>query len=430
MNNVHALSLAEQPHSTTPLTAGTVSDEQGSLLAEFGETAVDRVRRALDELRAGKALILVDDEDRENEGDLVVAAEMCTAPLINFMAKEGRGLICLTLQPDRLAALNIPPMVEDNTSTFSTAFTVSIEARTGVTTGISAADRARTIAVAIDDNAKARDLVRPGHIFPLRAQPGGVLVRTGQTEGSVDLARLAGLKPAGVICEILNDDGTMARLPDLVLFARKHDVMILSVADIIAYRLRHESLVERVAEATVQTAHGPLRALAFRSTVGEQEALALVKGTDEELKAASESGTPPVVRVHSGDPLTDVFGGILDRGGLMLQAAIAHVAHEPCGVILYLPKSPEPISFVDALKLLDENHKAGKGLPERDRAPRGQSPVVRHYGTGAQILRSLGLTRVRLLTNNPVRLGALRGFGIEVLGSVALDVSVDGNRAT
>ena len=412
--------------TVTLVTDSQLESDGGSLLARFGATPEARVERGLLELRAGKAVVLVDDEDRENEGDLVVAAEKISPELINFMARDGRGLICLSLTDEHLQKLDLPMMVDRNTSSFSTAFTVSIEARDGVTTGISAADRAHTIRVAIADDTRPSDLVRPGHIFPLRAQPGGVLVRTGQTEGSVDLARLAGLKAAGVICEILNDDGTMARLPDLVRFAEKHNIIVLSVADIIAYRLRHESLVERVATATVDTAWGSLRAIAFRSTVstphGEQEALALVKGTDEELRRLSDSGdAPPLVRVHSGDPLTDVFGGILDKGGLMLRGAIRQVAKEPCGVILYLPKSPEPISFVDALNAIEDARREGRGLPERDRAPRGQSPVVRHYGTGAQVLRSLGISRMRLLTNNPIRLNALHGFGIEITARVAID---------
>jgi 3,4-dihydroxy 2-butanone 4-phosphate synthase/GTP cyclohydrolase II len=399
-----------------------------SLLSRFGDTPEVRVRTGMAQVAAGRAVILVDDEDRENEGDLVIAAEKVTPESVNFMAKEGRGLICLSLTDERLRALELPPMVDENTSTYSTAFTVSVEARTGVTTGISAADRARTIQVAIDETSKPSDLVRPGHIFPLRAQPGGVLVRTGQTEGSVDLCRLAGLMPAGVICEILNDDGSMARLPDLVLFADKHGLTILSVADLIAFRLKHESLVERVACVTVDTPYGPMRAMAFRSLVNgqsgtEPEALALVKGTDEELRQHSEEGdAPPLVRVHSGDPLTDVFGGILDRGGLMLHGAIREVAKETCGVILYLPKEPAAVRFVDALTSIEQHRLGGLGLPERDRSPQGQSPVMRHYGTGAQILRSLGLTRMRLLTNNPVRLSALRGFGIEVTGSVPLEV--------
>lgn len=413
-----------------------IARQEPPLLDEFGDSAEARVRRAMAELMAGKAIILVDDEDRENEGDLVVAAEKTSPELINFMAREGRGLICLSLTDDRLRALELPPMVEKNTASLGTAFTVSIEARTGVSTGISAADRARTIQVAIADASRPGDLVRPGHIFPLRAQPGGVLVRTGQTEGSVDLCRLAGLKPAGVICEILNDDGSMARLPDLVTFARKHGLVICSVADIIAFRLRYESLVERVAQAVVDTPVGPLRAMAFRSLVKsptgmDTEALALVKGTDEELRARSESGAePPLVRVHSGDPLTDVFGGILDRGGLMLRASMHQVAREACGVILYLPKEPEPIRFVDALHAIELARAEGRGLPERDRSPVGASPVVRHYGTGAQILRSLGLTRMRLLSNNPVRLNGLRGFGIEIteIVPIVVDDQAQGTR--
>lgn len=387
-----------------------------SLLARFGATPTDRVHRALRDFREGKAVILVDDEDRENEGDLCFAAEKVTPELINFMAKEGRGLICLTMTDERLRRLDLPLMVKQNQSGFGTAFTISIEAKTGVTTGISAADRARTIEVALADDTRPEDLVRPGHVFPLRAQPGGVLVRTGQTEGSVDLARLAGLKPAGVICEILKDDGSMARMPDLVRFAERHDVIVVSVADIIAYRLEHESLVTKGAESVVDTPHGPFRAIAYRSVVDDREALALVRGSDEELAAASQSGTPPLVRVHSGDPLTDVFGGILDQGGLMLQGALREVGQAGLGVILYLPRAPEPIRFVDALKAIEESRAAGQGLPVKDRAPKGDSPVMRHYGTGAQILRSLGLTKVRLLTNNPVRLNAARGFGIDIVG--------------
>jgi len=283
---------------------------------------------------------------------------------------------------------------------------------------------AKTIEVAIAKGTRPADLVRPGHIFPLRAQPGGVLVRTGQTEGSVDLARLAGCEPAGVICEILNDDGSMARLPELVTFAEKHNIIVLSVADIIAYRLEHESLVEQVTETVVQTPYGEVRALAFRSTVDDREALALVKGDNATLKALSENAdaNDPLVRVHSGDPLTDVFGGILDKGGLMLQGALKQVAQAEAGVILYLPRAPEPISFVDALVRLNDAREKGEGLPAKERAPKGESPVVRHYGTGAQILRHLGLTRIRLLTNNPIKLNAARGFGIDITGKVAIEL--------
>lgn len=414
--------MSERTSVLTAVMGGKAAQAQGSLLDAFGDGPIARVRRALDEIRAGKAVILVDDEDRENEGDLCFAAEKVTPELINFMAREGRGLICLTLTDDRLKQLDLPLMVKENQSGFGTAFTISIEAKTGVTTGISAADRARTVEVAIDDATRPDDLVRPGHVFPLRAQPGGVLVRTGQTEGSVDLARLAGLKPAGVICEILKDDGSMARLPDLVEFAERHDLIVVSVADIIAYRLEHESLVDKGAECRVDTPFGPFRAMAFRSVVDDREALAFVRGTDEELRAASEAGEAPLVRVHSGDPLTDVFGGILDQGGLMLRGALKQVAEAGLGVILYLPRAPEPMRFVDALKALEEARAEGRGLPVKDRAPKGDSPVMRHYGTGAQILRSLGLGRVRLLTNNPVRLNAARGFGIEVVGTAPIDL--------
>lgn len=387
-----------------------------SPLARFGATPSERVLAAVRELQAGRAVILVDDEDRENEGDLVFAAEKTTPELINFMAREGRGLICLTLTEERLRALDISMMVKQNSSSYGTAFTVSIEARTGVTTGISAHDRARTIHVAIDETSRPDDLLRPGHIFPLRAQPGGVLVRTGQTEGSLDLARIAGLKPAGVICEILNDDGTMSRLPELLTFAEKHNLMILAVADIIAYRLQTESLIVRQAEATVETAYGPLQAIAFRSTVDEQEAIAFVKGNINQDAGHSNhhDDKAPLVRVHSGDALTDIFGGILDEGGLLLHASVQQVAQAESGVVLYLPRPAAPMRFVEALHAVEHARKEGGALPARERAPSGQSPVVRHYGMGAQILRQLGVRRMRLLTNNPARMSALRGFGIEI----------------
>ena len=388
-----------------------------NLLLAFGATPQERVERALQAYQAGQFVILVDDEDRENEGDLCIAAEKISPEAINFMAKEGRGLICLAMTGAQLEQLDLPMMVEKNSSGFQTAFTISIEARTGVTTGISAADRSRTVEVAINANSKPEDLVRPGHIFPLRAQDGGVLVRTGQTEGSVDLARLANLNHSAVICEVLKDDGSMARLPDLVDFAHAHELTILSVADIIAYRLTTESLVERFKEVNVPTEYGPMRALAFRSQIDGREALALVKGSDEELKNASA----PLVRVHSGDPLTDVFGGILDRGGLMLKGALKAVAQADCGVILYLPKAPEPINFVEALTELEKEISTSGNLPAKNRAPKGESKVIRHYGTGAQILRSLGLKNIRLLTNNPIRLSAAKGFGLTITEKVPID---------
>ncbi|MBL93147.1 MAG: 3,4-dihydroxy-2-butanone-4-phosphate synthase [Myxococcales bacterium] len=388
-----------------------------NLLLAFGDTPQERVTRAIEAYQKGQFVILVDDEDRENEGDLCIAAEKISPEAINFMAKEGRGLICLAMTGAQLEQLDLPMMVEKNSSGFQTAFTISIEARTGVTTGISAADRSRTVEVAIDSKSKPEDLVRPGHIFPLRAQEGGVLVRTGQTEGSVDLARLAKLNASAVICEVLKDDGSMARLPDLVTFAKTHELTILSVADIIAYRLTTESLVERYKEVIVPTEYGDMRAIAFRSQIDGREALALVKGSDEDLKNAAA----PLVRVHSGDPLTDVFGGILDRGGLMLKGALKAVAQADCGVILYLPKPPEPINFVEALTELEKEISASGNLPAKNRAPKGESKVIRHYGTGAQILRSLGLKNIRLLTNNPIRLSAAKGFGLTITEKVPID---------
>ena len=388
-----------------------------NLLLAFGATPQERVTRAIEAYQKGQFVILVDDEDRENEGDLCIAAEKISPEAINFMAKEGRGLICLAMTGAQLEQLDLPMMVEKNSSGFQTAFTISIEARTGVTTGISAADRSRTVEVAINSSSKPEDLVRPGHIFPLRAQEGGVLVRTGQTEGSVDLARLAKLNASAVICEVLKDDGSMARLPDLVTFAKTHELTILSVADIIAYRLTTESLVERFKEVIVPTEYGDMRAIAFRSQIDGREALALVKGSDEDLKNAAS----PLVRVHSGDPLTDVFGGILDRGGLMLKGALKAVAQADCGVILYLPKPPEPINFVEALTELEKEISASGNLPAKNRAPKGESKVIRHYGTGAQILRSLGLKNIRLLTNNPIRLSAAKGFGLTITEKVPID---------
>ena len=388
-----------------------------NLLLAFGATPQERVTRAIEAYQKGQFVILVDDEDRENEGDLCIAAEKISPEAINFMAKEGRGLICLAMTGAQLEQLDLPMMVEKNSSGFQTAFTIYIEARTGVTTGISAADRSRTVEVAINSSSKPEDLVRPGHIFPLRAQEGGVLVRTGQTEGSVDLARLAKLNASAVICEVLKDDGSMARLPDLVTFAKTHELTILSVADIIAYRLTTESLVERFKEVIVPTEYGDMRAIAFRSQIDGREALALVKGSDEDLKNAAS----PLVRVHSGDPLTDVFGGILDRGGLMLKGALKAVAQADCGVILYLPKPPEPINFVEALTELEKEISASGNLPAKNRAPKGESKVIRHYGTGAQILRSLGLKNIRLLTNNPIRLSAAKGFGLTITEKVPID---------
>ncbi len=366
------------------------------------------IEAALEDLRDGKLIIIVDDEDRENEGDLACAAEKVTPELINFMARHGRGLICLALTEERCDELQLPLQVSDNTSRFGTAFTVTIEARQGVTTGISAADRATTILTAIDPQTTPRDLARPGHTFPLRARRGGVLVRPGQTEASVDLARLAGLKPSGVICEILNDDGTMARLPQLQIFAEEHELKIVSVADLIRYRLTNEVLVKKTAEATIETPYGPFQACSFRSEVTNEVHLALVKGN-----IASQDSV--LVRVHSQTVLGDVFEDRQDPAGGWLRSALKHIAEEGCGVLLYLRQS-------DGGEHL-ENH-----LRAHREAQSGQPVNFTHgnssdYGIGAQILRALGLHKIRVLTNHPMRLTAIEGFGLTFVEAVPIHPS-------
>ncbi len=367
----------------------------------------DAVPTALEEIRAGRMVILVDDEDRENEGDLCLAAEKVTPEAINFMAKYGRGLICLALTEARLKQLDLPMMVDENTSQFGTAFTVSIEARRGVTTGISAADRAVTIQTAVAPGASAADLVRPGHIFPLRAQPGGVLVRTGQTEGAVDLARLAGLEPAGVICEVMKDDGTMARMKDLEGFAAEHDLTILSIADLIEYRMRNESLVKCLVSRDLDhPSWGQITVKAYGTTVDGRQHLAMIRG---DCRAADA----PMVRVHAGYPLADVFGDLFSADRNTLRAAIARLRDEPCGVILCLDPGARRIPLDERLRRLGEQHSGD--------LPAGGG-ILREIGIGAQILRDLGLTRVRLLSNNPKRLAGIEGFGLAVDEVLPLDV--------
>ena len=362
--------------------------------------AIERVLAALKDIRAGKMVILVDDEDRENEGDLVLAAEKCTPEAINFMAKHARGLICLSLTDERIRDLDLPMMVDQNRASRSTAFTISIEAREGVTTGISAADRAHTVLTAVKAGAKARDLVSPGHIFPLRARPGGVLQRTGHTEGSVDLARLAGLEPAGVICEIMNEDGTMARTSDLQAFAETHDLKIISIADLIEYRLSREQLVEVHREATMTLPSGAdWRARVYHVGDG-REFLAMVHGAVDQ--------SPTLVRVHTASVLGDLVG-IEEPGRVQLREAIARIEAEGRGVILLLPSTS---GMADDLAYF-----LGESV-HRPRPERGE--VLREYGLGAQVLADLGLGKIRILTNRPRRIPSLEGYGLEVVEQLLL----------
>jgi 3,4-dihydroxy 2-butanone 4-phosphate synthase / GTP cyclohydrolase II len=369
------------------------------------------IEEAVADIRDGKMIIIVDDEDRENEGDLVCAAEKVTPEIINFMARHARGLICLPLTEERCDELHLTTQVADNTSFLGTAFTVSIDARKGITTGISAADRATTVLVAVDPKSRPQDLARPGHIFPLRAKNGGVLVRPGQTEASVDIARIASLYPAGVICEIMNEDGTMSRLPELQKFAEQFNLKMISVADLVRYRISKETLIRRVVETDLPTVYGRFRAIAYENIINGDVHLAMVMGdvtTDD----------PTLVRVHTENVTCDMFGSLIDDTGFQLHTALEKIAAEARGVVLYLRQREHSLDLVNQLRTYGVMQE--KGLSKRDASLETGYGIDRDYGVGAQILHDLGLRKILLLSNHPPKVAALEGFELSVVGNIPL----------